>query len=101
MIDTGPNLGSRNTVGSGMIKLVWNESATSVPCRSSIRIDPDVEVGEGQTTVGDVSGVTGFILPGLEVHDFATADAEQHAQNFQVRDFLGQTRDTSCCRLAR
>ena len=57
---------------------------------SGVRINPAVEVGEGQTTVGDKGDVTGFVVPGLEVHDFASADAEQHAQNFQVRDFLGQ-----------
>src|SRR5215467_7201007 len=27
MIETGPSLGSRNSVGSGMIKFVWNLSA--------------------------------------------------------------------------
>src|SRR6202166_3359540 len=44
--------------------------------RSSIRIDPAVEVGEGQIAVGDVGGVAGFVVPGLEVHDFAAAHAE-------------------------
>ena len=31
MIETGPSFASRNTVGSGMIRLVWNSSATFGP----------------------------------------------------------------------
>jgi hypothetical protein len=57
---------------------------------SSIRIDPAVEVGEGQIAIRDVGCVAGLVVPGLEVHDFAAADAEQHAQDFDVSDFLSQ-----------
>ena len=80
MIDTGPNFGSRNTVGSGMIKLVWNESATLGPVTPLFGSTPILRLGKVRLAVGYVSGVAGFILPGLEVHDFATADAKQHAQ---------------------
>ena len=42
-----------------------------------------VEVGEDQTVrgVGQGRRVAGFVLPGLEVHDLAAADAEQDAQH--------------------
>src|SRR4029077_3109391 len=36
-------------------------------------------------------GIAGFVLPCLEVHHLARADAEQDSQNLEVRHLLGQS----------
>ena len=51
-----------------------------------------VQVGEDEPVggVGERRRVAGFVLPGLEVHRFRRADAEQDAQHFRFRDALGE-----------
>ena len=40
--------------------------------------------------VGNRKSISGFVLPGLEVHGLARADAEQDSQDFEVCYFLGE-----------
>src|SRR4029077_4671191 len=55
-----------------------------------VGIDPGIEGGESEIAVGDVGRVSGFVVPDLEMHGFARADAEKNPQNFQISYFLSQ-----------
>ena len=59
---------------------------------ATIRVSSAVEVREGQSAIGKDLGVSGFIVPDLEVHGFAGANAQENAENFQVGDFLREGR---------
>src|SRR5580704_5046404 len=67
---------------------IWNVFVRS----PIVGIDAGVEVWKRKVAVGDEGRVASLVVPGLEVHDLAAADAEQNPQDFQIGYLLRQRR---------
>ena len=62
------------------LELISNVSAGG----TGIGIDSAVEVRECEIAIGNIGGITGFVVPSLEVRDLGAADTQQYPQDFQV-----------------
>lgn len=97
MMATGPRAGSRKWQGSGIIRFArkvspWRDSGFVSPWAWVRSAKETVARRTGETSVGVGYGqsVACFVLPGLEMHGFAGADAQQDAQDFEICDLLGK-----------
>ena len=69
-------------MGSGMIRLVWKFFAAE---RRGVQVrERHRHAGDWIDDIDNGDDVAGFVLPGLEVADFGSANAQQNPQNFDV-----------------